>query len=166
VAPAAAKLEVRTKEDDVSTIDGPFVVVGIDGSEESQHALLWARALAVPLHAQVKAVAVWHLPYGYGAVAVPGDWNPKQDMEELLFETVTEVVGSQVPHDLHLVVREGNPAKELLDAAEGAAMIVVGSRGHGGFAGMLLGSVSSHVAEHATCPVLVVHGDLQPPVMS
>jgi nucleotide-binding universal stress UspA family protein len=150
----------------VSSSNSPFVVVGIDGSEESKHALRWARALAVPLRAQVKAVAVWHLPYGYGAIAIPADWNPKQDMEQVLLDAVTDVVGSQLPDDLHLVVREGNPSKELLDSATGAAMIVVGSRGHGGFAGMLLGSVSSHVAEHATCPVLVVHGATQPPVTS
>jgi nucleotide-binding universal stress UspA family protein len=150
----------------VTTLNGPFVVVGIDGSEQSKQALRWARYLAASLHAQVKAVAVWHLPYGYGAVAIPAEWNPKHDMEQLLFGSVTDVVGSQLPDDLHLVIREGNPAKELLDAATGAALIVVGSRGHGGFAGMLLGSVSSHVAEHATCPVLVVHGDTQPPVAS
>jgi nucleotide-binding universal stress UspA family protein len=150
----------------VTTINGPFVVVGIDGSEESKQALRWARSLAVPLHAQVNAVAVWHLPYGYAAVAIPAEWDPKHDMERLLLDTVTEVVGSQLPESLRLIIREGNPAKELLDAATGAALIVVGSRGHGGFAGMLLGSVSSHVAEHAACPVLVVHGDAQPPVTS
>ncbi|HZY77295.1 MAG TPA: universal stress protein [Jatrophihabitantaceae bacterium] len=144
----------------------PFVVVGIDGSDASKQALRWARSFAAMLRADVKAVAVWHLPYGYGAIALPQDWNPKYDTEELLFDAVTEVVGGTLPHDLHLVIREGNPAKELLDAAKGAELIVVGSRGHGGFAGMLLGSVSSHVAEHADCPVLVVHGDRPPPAAS
>jgi nucleotide-binding universal stress UspA family protein len=49
-------------------------------------------------------------------------------------------------------------AKVLIDASQGATMLVVGSRGHGGFAGLLLGSVSANVAEHASCPVLIIHG--------
>lgn len=146
--------------------DRPLVVVGIDGSEQSKRALLWARYVAKSLSAQVEAVAVWHLPYGYGAVVLPDDWDPKRDMADLLAATVKDVVGPQLPDDLRLVVREGNAAKELLDAAKGAAMVVLGSRGHGGFAGMLLGSVSSNVAEHAECPVLVVQGDALPPAAS
>lgn len=51
----------------------------------------------------------------------------------------------------------------LLEASEGALMLLVGSRGHGGFTGLVLGSVSANVAEHATCPVLVLHGDEDPP---
>ena len=58
---------------------------------------------------------------------------------------------------------EGNAAKVLLEASEGARMLVVGSRGHGGFSGLLLGSVSAACAEHARCPVVVVHGDGPPP---
>jgi nucleotide-binding universal stress UspA family protein len=58
-------------------------------------------------------------------------------------------------------------AKVLLDVSQGAIMLVVGSRGHGGFAGLLLGSVSANVAEHAPCPVLVIHGDqAEPPAPS
>jgi hypothetical protein len=60
---------------------------------------------------------------------------------------------------MNLVVREGNPAHVLLESSAGAMMLVVGSRGRGGFAGLILGSVSAAVAEHASCPVLVVHGD-------
>ena len=61
------------------------------------------------------------------------------------------------------LVNEGGAAGVLLDASQGAIMLVVGSRGHGGFTGLLLGSVSANVAEHATCPVLVIHGDQGPP---
>jgi nucleotide-binding universal stress UspA family protein len=62
-----------------------------------------------------------------------------------------------------LRVYEGGAAKVLLDACDGAVMLVVGSRGHGGFAGLLLGSVSANVAEHASCPVFIVHGHRPPP---
>jgi nucleotide-binding universal stress UspA family protein len=65
---------------------------------------------------------------------------------------------------MNLVVREGNPAHVLLESSAGAMMLVVGSRGRGGFAGLILGSVSAAVAEHASCPVLVVHGDKPVPV--
>jgi nucleotide-binding universal stress UspA family protein len=64
---------------------------------------------------------------------------------------------------LRRLVSEGGAAKVLLDTSQGAIMTVVGSRGHGGFAGLLLGSVSANVAEHASCPVLVIHGDQAPP---
>ena len=75
------------------------------------------------------------------------------------------VFGDQRPAGLklELQVREGGAAKVLLGASEGADMLVVGSRGHGGFAGLLLGSVSANVAEHASCPVFIVHGDQAPP---
>jgi nucleotide-binding universal stress UspA family protein len=84
-------------------------------------------------------------------------------MEKVLDDTVLAVFGDQPPAGLQRQVREGGAAKVLLEAGEGAIMLVVGSRGHGGFAGLLLGSVSANVAEHASCPVLVIHGDQAPP---
>jgi nucleotide-binding universal stress UspA family protein len=77
--------------------------------------------------------------------------------------TAEAVFGDQPPAGLQRQVREGGAAKVLLDAGESAIILVVGSRGHGGFAGLLLGSVSANVAEHASCPVLVIHGDQAPP---
>ena len=62
-----------------------------------------------------------------------------------------------------MLVQEGLPAKVPLDESKGATMLIVGSRGHGGFSGMLLGSVSANCAEHATCPMLVIHGDRPTP---
>ncbi len=141
----------------------PRVVVGVDGSEQSKRALKWAASYARATGARLDAVAAWQFPVGYGWGAVPSDWRPGLDMEKVLSQTVDEVFGDERPADMRLAVHEGNAAKVLLEEGKGALMVVVGSRGHGGFAGLLLGSVSASVAEHATCPVLVVHGDRNPP---
>ena len=101
----------------------------------------------------------WDYPAGYGFGSVPTDWDPAEDMRTTLDQTVQQVFGDQPPAGLRRLVSEGGAAKVLLDASQGAIMLVVGSRGHGGFAGLLLGSVSSNVAEHASCPVLVIHGE-------
>lgn len=134
------------------------IVVGIDGSDSSKVALRWAARLAESYGASVEAVATWHLPVSYGVGPVPA-WNPGEDMAKCLTQAVDDVFGPDRPAGLELQVIEGNAAGILVDRSEGAFMVVVGSRGHGGFAGLLLGSVSAAVAEHASCPVLVVHGD-------
>jgi nucleotide-binding universal stress UspA family protein len=72
-------------------------------------------------------------------------------MEKIGADTILAVFGDQPPPGLHMHVREGGAARVLLDACDGAIMLVVGSRGHGGFAGLLPGSVSANVAEHASC---------------
>lgn len=144
------------------------VVVGVDGSEPSKHALRWAEFIARASGSTVEVVAAWQ-PYlaagwmGVGYAAMPADWNPSQDAEKAVTATVDEVFGEHRPAGLQLAVREGSAARVLLDASEGAQMLVVGSRGHGGFAGLLLGSVSAACTEHATCPVLVLHGDTPAP---
>ncbi len=97
---------------------------------------------------------------------MPADWDPSGDAEKFLAATVDEVFGAHRPQGLRLTVREGNAAKVLLEASGDARMLVVGSRGHGGFAGLLLGSVSAACAEHAICPVLVLHGTTPPPTQS
>jgi nucleotide-binding universal stress UspA family protein len=77
-------------------------------------------------------------------------------------EPLSETVASTIPADSGVSVRQravaGHPARALLDAADGADLLVVGSRGHSGFAGMLLGSVSQHCVHHSPCPVLVIRG--------
>jgi nucleotide-binding universal stress UspA family protein len=84
-------------------------------------------------------------------------------MRQALDETVQAAFGDQPLPGLRREVREGGAARVLIEASRGATMLVVGSRGHGGFTGLLLGSVSSNVAEHAPCPVLIIHGDQPPP---
>jgi nucleotide-binding universal stress UspA family protein len=138
------------------------VVVGVDGSDPSKQALRWGAQLAASLGAQIEAVQVWRYPYGFEFAYVGPTFELGSDTEKALTETVDEVFGSDRPIDMRLTVVEGGAATVLLRESKGAAMVVVGSRGHGGFAGLLLGSVSAKVAEHADCPVLVVHGDGSP----
>ena len=138
------------------------IVVGVDGSPESKQALRTAAELATAMKCRLEVVAAWHFPATFGLTYVPPEYNAHDLAEKALVQTVDEVFGTQRPVRMSLVVREGSPAKVLLREGENAFMIVVGSRGHGGFAGLLLGSVSSAVAAHAKCPVLVVHGSPEP----
>jgi nucleotide-binding universal stress UspA family protein len=145
------------------------IVVGVDGSPLSQQALRWAHFLARATGSTIEAVITWEpLAASYGGAptgwkAVPYDQNVAEDAHSVLVDTLTAVFGEQLPPGLQTTVREGSAAKILLDVSSGARMLVLGSRGHGGFAGLLLGSVSAACAEHATCPVLVVHGTTPPP---
>jgi nucleotide-binding universal stress UspA family protein len=142
---------------------GHRVVVGVDGSRHSVAALRWAAYQAAALGARLEAVTAWEYPASFGWASVPSDWDPQKDMEKVLQEAVREAFGNRPPASLDLEVREGGAARVLIEASRGATMLVVGSRGHGGFAGLLLGSVSANVAEHASCPVLIIHGDRSAP---
>jgi len=141
------------------------IVVGVDGSRHSVEALRWAAYQASALGAHVQAVTAWEYPASFGWAAVPTDWDPAKDMEKVMQQAVREAFGSEPPSGIELQVREGGAARVLIEACRGATMLVVGSRGHGGFAGMLLGSVSANVAEHASCPVLIIHGDRPAPAV-
>jgi nucleotide-binding universal stress UspA family protein len=144
------------------------VVVGVDGSEPSLHALRWSAFLARSMQVNLTAVIAWK-PMGLdswgsaGWEAFPDDWNPAADAASALDTAITSAFGPAPPAELTTSVREGTAAGVLLDASTGATMLVLGSRGHGGFAGLLLGSVSSACAAHATVPVLVIHGNTPPP---
>lgn len=128
----------------------------------------WAGFLAHVTGCTVQAVTAWQplAAYGWGGfdwTVAADDWNPAQDAEKCLVDAVTAAFGEQHPPALEMTAQQGSAAKVLLEVASDARMLVVGSRGHGGFAGLLLGSVSAACAEHATVPVLVVHGDTHPP---
>ncbi|MGI8578141.1 MAG: universal stress protein [Nocardioidaceae bacterium] len=131
------------------------IVVGVDGSPASIDALKWATRQATLTGATVEAVISWQHPRGYGGypISVEVDWP--SNAHSVLDTAVAEALASE-PGVVSRKVVEGHPAKVLVDAAVGADLLVVGSRGHGGFVGMLLGSVSEQVAAHASCPVLVV----------
>jgi nucleotide-binding universal stress UspA family protein len=143
------------------------VVVGIDGSEQSQMALRWGAFVATAMGCDLDVTIAWQLypgiGFGAGMASMPSDWNPGGYAEDAANRTVDEVFGADRPPTLRVTVQEGSAAQVLLDASKDARMLVVGSRGHGGFAGLLLGAVSAASAEHAKCPVLVVHGDTPPP---
>ena len=144
----------------------PLVVVGVDGSDSSKAALRWAAQLATITGGRVDVITAWHIPSTFaGPGYVPAAFDLSVDYDKVLGGIVDEVFGPYRPSNMRLLVREGSAARVLLEASTDATMLVVGSRGHGGFAGLLLGSVSAKVAEHATCPVLIIHGDGAVPEM-
>jgi nucleotide-binding universal stress UspA family protein len=136
------------------------IVVGVDGSDASRAALGWAVRQAGLTGAKIDAVCAWQIPaaYGYGyatTLAIP-------DLEKAAVSELNRAIAAVTDEtpDVEirpLVVRD-NPAQALLDCAKGADLLVVGSRGHGGFTGALLGSVGQHCVQHAECPVVVIRG--------
>ena len=134
------------------------VLVAVDGSRSSKAALRWALEYTERTGGGLTAVYVWTYPaeFSYG-LTPPGEaWHPDTDAQQALDAAVREVVGEQRPPSLETVVCEGHPAQVLVERSAGAEMLVMGSRGHGGFAGMLLGSVSEACVAHAHCPVLII----------
>jgi nucleotide-binding universal stress UspA family protein len=140
------------------TDSGP-VVVGVDGSDSSKAALAWAARYAELSGLPLIAVAAWQFPIetSWGmAPSLPEDFNPEAAARQMLEETRSEVVGDHSEIDLRLEVVRGHPSVELTERSKSASLVVVGSRGHGAFAGMLLGSVSEFLTTHAHCPVVVM----------
>jgi len=135
---------------------GGRIVVGVDGSAASTAALRRAAHIAQALDCSLVAVTTWQFPQSWPGYSI-SDWSPEEDAKLIGAQAADDVFGAQHPEWFSIVIREGSPARQLLAESSGAEMLVVGSRGLGGFAGLLLGSVSSACAEHATCPVLVVH---------
>lgn len=133
------------------------IVVGVDGSEPSIEALREAQRLAVPLGAEVHAVAFWDFPPVYEGYVAMGITGFREAAGEVLKQSVEKAFGVDVPPNVMSHLEQGHPRQGLIQASRGAEMVVVGRRGHGGFGGLLLGSVSSACVAHAHCPVLVVH---------
>jgi nucleotide-binding universal stress UspA family protein len=136
-----------------------FIVVGVDGSDQSIDALRWAAGQAKLTGASLRVVTTWHYPVSLGwAPAWPDDWNPAAEAKTALTKVIKEQLGSDPGIEVTEQIVEGHPAEVLvaLTDKETPELLVVGSRGHGAFAGMVLGSVSEYCAEHAQCPVVVV----------
>lgn len=132
------------------------IVVGVDGSPASLEALAWAATQAELTGSTLEAVTTWEWPTGYGwTLPLPEDFDPAGDAGRVLDKALAPVHQEHPPVDVVRRVEEGHPAEVLVEGSDGAQLLVVGSRGHGAFAGMLLGSVSAYCVAHARCPVLV-----------
>jgi len=140
---------------DPETSGTPRVVVGVDASEQSKEALRWAARYAQLVGATLDVVHAWHLADEHAWLqSLPPPADPTDVADKALATVVEDVVPRSVA--VRSTVREGHAANVLVDAANGATLLVVGSRGHGGFDGLLLGSVGAQCAEHAPCTVVVV----------
>ena len=141
-----------------------FIVAGVDGSDDSRAALRFAVKEARLRKAAVRAVhAWWFVPELEPRTApLEEDWQTLRDQEAKRFieEFVVNTLGdARSGVEVTAVPVQGvTAAAALLDAAEGADLLVVGSRGLGGFTGLLLGSVSQQCVQHARCPVVIVRG--------
>lgn len=137
------------------------IVVGVDGSPGSELALAWALEEATEHDATIEAVTVCGYP---DLVGVPGARFSAEPLErtvararKLLDRVIDDVAASHPNTQIRPVVLPGNnPAHQLLTAAAGADLLVVGSRGLGGFRGLVLGSVSQQCISHAVCPTIVI----------
>lgn len=143
--------------------NGHRIVVGVDGSQAAREALAWALRQAELTGGSIDAVTAWHKPVvisgmPYGPLAVLEQSDLARFAETTLTNSIRAVVGADSAVSVRPVIRQGNAAQVLLDAADGADLLVVGSRGHGGFAEALLGSVSQHCVHHAPCPVVIIRG--------
>ncbi len=138
------------------------IVVGVDGSASSKDALRWAVRQAGLTHGMVEAVIAWDYPLSYASFGwLPPDAESLDLVavaEKILTDAIKEAVGPEPPVEIHTTVEHGNPSNVLLRAAEGASLLVLGNRGHGGFTEALLGSVGQHCTQHASCPVVIIRG--------
>ncbi len=140
----------------------PGIVVGVDGSASARRALDWAMREAAAHHAPLTVVAVHEVPKSYwGRIPVTGPADAailadlRQAAEEMT-QTAESELGDARPASVNLHVVSGFVVKELLDAARDADLVVIGSRGEGGLARLVMGSVSNEVVQRAGCPVTIV----------
>jgi len=137
-----------------------LIVVGVDGSEDGTVALRFAADEAALRNAKLRIICAWHVtPTAYG-----GAWTPSVDLsidfkeraKDIAAKALAEAERVQPQIDREVKTPQGQAADMLVQESEGADLLVVGSRGLGGFRSLLLGSVSQQVAHHAGCPVVIV----------
>ena len=153
---SATQRQANEQQADQSRSNAPRIVVGVDGSEQSIDALRQADRLSRLLGARIEAVTTWSYPVALSPYAMAAEPSFEEIAKDTLEEALKDAYGSDRPALLTTVVQHGHPAQVLIERSTGAEMLVLGSRGRGGFAGLLLGSVSSECASHANCPVLIV----------
>jgi nucleotide-binding universal stress UspA family protein len=132
------------------------IVVGYDGSPDSVHALEWAAREAETNGAHLELIATWQWPSGLGWSVIPNGYNPADDGATTLDAAVENFHVSHPNVTVSVRIIEGSAATTLVDASRRADLVVVGTRGHGELAGLLIGSVSQYCAAHAHCPVVVI----------
>jgi nucleotide-binding universal stress UspA family protein len=132
----------------------PLIVVGADGSSAGAKAVAWATGQARLTGGTLELVIAWSTPVSYGVPLVLSGYDPRTEAHEVVEKLVADI---DLPAaQVRTSVVEGPAPHALVAAAENADLLVVGSRGHGGFSELLLGSVSGHCVHHAKCPVVVV----------
>ena len=139
------------------------IVVGVDYSAGAKQALRFALEEARLRNATLRAVHVWQFRY-VGSTGMEGFLPPvggelrdfRDEAEAALDATLREAIPETAGVEVERRVVEGAPAAVLVEESRDADLLVVGSRGHGGFAQLLLGSVSQQCAHHAECPVVIV----------
>ncbi len=145
------------------------IVVGVDRSEGAKAALRFAIEEARLHGAELHAAHVWEVPYtpvsGAPVFVIGGlpefERTVAEDAKQIVPDVLAEVGGAGGV-TVHEHVLRGGPAHELLELARDADLLVLGARGHGGFAGLLLGSVSAQCTHHARCPVAIIHPPVEP----
>jgi nucleotide-binding universal stress UspA family protein len=140
----------------------PGIVVGVDGSPNSERALDWAMRQAAAVHAPLTVIAVHEVAKSYwGGIPVIGPADPallgklRQAAEEMTHKAASRL-GDAGPASVTVHAVNGFVVRELVDASHDADLVVVGARGGSGFARLLMGSVSSEVVQHSACPVVIV----------
>lgn len=136
------------------------IIVGIDESEAARKALRWAID-HVDDDDQIVAVHAWQMYIAGGMEGMIIDPGPLKEAAEVMADSVVEGVLSEYddPPPVTVEIVEGHPGRNLIDRSEDADLLVIGSRGYGGFRGLLLGSVSTYCVHHVCCPVVVVPAD-------
>ena len=146
-----------------------LMLVALDGSPSSMVALDWAAKHAAGLKMNVEAVNVWeHVDstlivagMGFGSDAYVGESDPKVWSNQILQVSVSQIFGAHSDH-VKLTSTEGGVVRTLVEMSKGADLLVMGSKGHGKFTDLILGSVSASCSAKSKCPVLIVHGPVSP----
>ncbi|WP_328967468.1 universal stress protein [Streptomyces sp. NBC_00239] len=136
------------------------IVVGVDGSPAADQALRWAAEEAALRNVALRVVHCWSFPYSDGETAVLAGESVRELLQraaEDVLDVALRAAGTE-PASVERRVVHGSPAEVLIEEARDATLLVVGYRGRGGFARLLLGSVSQQCAQHAPCPVVIVRG--------
>lgn len=149
-------MTLETSDTPNSEVSPGRIVVGVDGSPASFEALNWAGKQAHLTHSTLEIIMTWDWPTTYGwGMYFPEGYNPSEGMPEILSKAADDLRAKYPDIEATFRVMQGHPVPLLVEASKGADLLVVGSRGHGEFVGILIGSVSEWCATNAHCPVLV-----------